>query len=59
MYPEGSTWENSSERMYVRFAKMKAGQTLDAYIEEDIQGYREGSPALRVEPGESIALKAG
>jgi len=49
MYPDGSSWSKSSEIMYVNMGKMQEGETLDKFIEADIDSFLINSPNLKIE----------
>ena len=58
MYPEGSSWQDSMVTMYSSFVhKGKDKKSLEAIIEEDIAGYRKGSPHLKVENVASLPVR--
>ncbi|MFH1177721.1 MAG: hypothetical protein V1750_09970 [Acidobacteriota bacterium] len=59
MYRAGTTWSTATETMYVNVALLEKGQTLDAFIGEDIARYKASSPDLLVRIGETIEIGPG
>lgn len=49
MYQDGSSWSKASEIMYVNIGKMQEGESLDKFIEADIDSFLINSPSLKVE----------
>jgi len=58
MYPQGSTWENTNETIYVNIVNSEDG-TLDLFIAGDIEEFKKVSPSLSVEKADSIPLPGG
>jgi hypothetical protein len=59
MYPEGSSWADATEVMYVNLASMGEGQELDGFVREAIARNRERSPNLQVIEAEPIEIEGG
>jgi hypothetical protein len=59
MYPVGSTWASAPEIMYVNIAKLQSGETLEGFIDGDIELFKKNSPDLKVEAGPEIAIVGG
>jgi hypothetical protein len=47
-YPEGSSWQESKAVMYANAAPKGGADTLEKFIEGDVEKFRENSPALSV-----------
>ena len=58
MYPNGSTWSNSTQVIYVNFATLDPKQTLDSFIESDINRFKEASSSLVVKKDDDITIKS-
>jgi len=59
MYPEGSSWADAREVMYVNVARLDEGQTVESFISEDVASFREKAPDLVVKVAEPIAIASG
>jgi len=59
MYPEGSSWTNSSQMMYVNMGKMDSGGTLEKFIQADIESFVKNSPDLKVETLNTLTIQGG
>jgi hypothetical protein len=59
MYPEGSTWKDSTRVMYVNVVRLKEGQKPAAFIADDDARSKKESPDLTVDTGEPIAQAVG
>jgi len=59
MYPEGSSWSDATEVMYVNIATMDDGQTIEEFIQDAIVRLKQQSPNLKVEPGSPITVTGG
>ena len=59
MYPEGSTWSDATEVMYVNVARLDDDQSLEGFIDQAIAGLRNQSPELSVEAIDPIKMPAG
>ncbi len=57
MYPDGSSWSKASEMMYVNIGKMEPGETLEKFIQGDIDSFLKNSPELKVEKLMPIAIQ--
>jgi len=58
MYPDGSTWSNSAQVIYVNFATLAPSQTIDSFIQSDINKFKEESPSLLVKKDDDITIKS-
>jgi hypothetical protein len=58
-YPEGSSWRDSPAVMYVNGVGRSSGETLDSFIADDIQTFRDRSPQIQVKEGSPIKTKDG
>ena len=58
-YPQGSNWQDSPAIMYANGVGRSSGQTLDSFIDDDIQTFRDRSPQIRVEERSPIKTKDG
>jgi hypothetical protein len=59
IYPEGSSWASSSQMMYVNISKMEPGETLENFIQGDIDRFVKNSPNLKVEKMNSLTIQGG
>jgi hypothetical protein len=59
MYPEGSSWETSNQMMYVNIGKMKPSETLENFIQGDIESFVKNSSKLKVEKMNSLTMQGG
>lgn len=59
MYPEGSTWADSKQMMYVTIAVMEAGETLEKFIQADIENFVKNSPDIKVEKMKPLTITGG
>jgi hypothetical protein len=59
MYPVGATWDTAKVVMYVRVVPLSGAQTAAQLIADDLAGYREGSPDLKVSDGQPIQVASG
>lgn len=64
MYPEGSSWTNSIQMMYVNIGKIKPGGTqpggtLEKFIQADIGRFVKNSPDLKVEKLDTLTIQGG
>lgn len=59
-YPKGSSWDKGTAVMYTNvMAKASEKQSLQDLIDEDIRGFKQNSPNLKVEDGETLTLEKG
>ena len=58
MYPQGETWEESPEVMYVNIVENQ-DETLDAFIAGDIEVFKSNAPKLAVKKDAPITLSDG
>ena len=59
MYPEGRSWAEASEVMYVNVSRAESGQTLASFISSDVARFKENTPKLAVETGDPIEIRGG
>ena len=59
MYPEGSTWKDSTRVMYVNVVRLKEGQAAAAFIADDDARFKKESPDLTIGTGEPIVQAVG
>lgn len=59
IYPDGSTWANANEVIYVQISKMSEHQTLEQFIDIDLSKFRENSQNLKVEHADKITISSG
>jgi hypothetical protein len=59
IYPEGSSWANSNQMMYVNIGKMEPGEALENFIQGDIDRFVKNSPNLKVEKMNSLTIQGG
>lgn len=59
MYPEGSSWANSNEMMYVNIGKVEPGEALEKFIQTDIDSFVKNSPNLILEKINSLTIQGG
>ncbi|TMA74676.1 MAG: hypothetical protein E6J72_18580, partial [Deltaproteobacteria bacterium] len=57
MYPEGRSWAEASEVMYVNVSRAESGQTLASFISSDVARFKENTPKLAVETGDPIEIR--
>lgn len=57
MYPNGSSWSKASEIMYVNIGNMESGETLERFIQGDIDSFIKNSPDLKVEKLTPISIQ--
>ena len=58
-YPQGSSWRDSPAVMYANGVTRSSGETLDSFIADDIQTFRERSPQIQIKEGSPIKTKDG
>jgi|ERR1700722_8720635 len=58
-YPEGSSWRDSPAVMYANGVGRSSGETLDSFIADDIQTFRDRSPQIQVKEGPPIKTQDG
>lgn len=59
MYPTVSTWDTAKVVMYLRLIPLGGGKTAEQVIADDLTGYRESSPDLKIVADEPIKLVTG
>lgn len=59
MYPEGSTWADSRQMMYVNTGIMEPGETLQKFIQADIETFIKNSPDIKVEKMKNLTIQGG
>jgi hypothetical protein len=59
MYPEGSSWSDASEVMYVNIAQLETSQNLEEFIQDAIVRLKEQSPDLKVDTSPPITVSGG
>ncbi|MBV9924096.1 MAG: hypothetical protein JOZ96_03580 [Acidobacteria bacterium] len=55
-YPEGSSWKESKAVMYANGAGKADDDTLEKFVERDVDGFRKHSPGLKVADDEAPPL---
>ena len=59
-YPKGSSWNKGIVVMYTNvMAKANEKQSLQDLIDQDIRGFKQNSPNLKIEDGETLTLEKG
>lgn len=59
-YPEGSTWDDAETVMYPSIASKGPGQvTLEEFMRNDLDDFRDHNPGMSFEDGVEIPLKHG
>lgn len=59
LYPQGSSWRNAPEVMYVNVSEMGPGKTLDAFVAADIARFKKEFSGLHVEELAPIVIRNG
>lgn len=59
-YPKGSSWNKGAVVMYTNvMLKANEKQSLQELIDQDIRGFKQNSPNLKIEDGEILTLEKG
>ncbi|MGB7203627.1 MAG: hypothetical protein WBD16_15375 [Pyrinomonadaceae bacterium] len=59
-YPKGSSWDKGIAVMYTNvMAKANEKQSLEDLVDQDIRRFKQNSPNLKIEEGETLTLEKG